>query len=504
MDFQQFIGGSYESAAYTADEEKLVNLYVEVLQSQGATRRTVLYPTPGVESVSLQLSGNGRAHLAVGGREFAVIGFTFYEVMRDGSAISRGTVALSNNPATITSGGDLCDQLFITSGDRGYIYDLTANTLTLIPALSGKATQGGYLDGRFLCLDGKTSTLFCSALADGETWDPGSDFAQRSLAPDPWKAMAVVGRYIWLFGELTTEIWQDVGSLFPYAPFPGSLMSFGIAAPFSAVVIGNDVVWLGRAKTGRTCILKATGVTPTIISHYPLETALQDYIAVEQAVGDAYSDRGHTFYLLGIDSSNVTWCWDAETNLWHERGTWLSELNRYSSWRPRHYAYAFGEHRILDGSGGRIYRMSSDLALDVDARPIRRLRRAPAIISENERAYFSSFELILEPQGIVNPPHASFEMGAIASTLAVAFDYDPTGENPWNTLFTFTPTVTPGVAPYTYDWDWGDSHPNSTDEIPTHTFNDSMLGGTYHVTLTVTDAWGATATASANITVTGA
>lgn len=415
MKFDQFFSGSYESQAWTADEEKLINWYPEALQSSGATAQKVLYPTPGVSAVSSQLSGNGRGHFAQADREFAVIGTRFYEVKRDGSAVQRGLVAPSNDPATISSGGDLCGQLFVTSGGYGYIYDLAADTLTQIAALNGRAYQGGYLDGRFLCLDQKSSTLLVSSLADGLTWAPGSDFAQRSLAADPWKAMKVVGRYIWLLGETTSEIWQDTGATFPYAPYPGSLMSFGIAAPFSAAVIGNDIVWLGRTASGRTCVLRATGVTPTTISTYPLETAVSGYSDVAQAVADAYSDRGHTFYLLSFDNENVTWAWDAETQLWHERGTWISELNRFASWRPRYYAYAFGEHRILDSSGGYIYRMSSDYPLDVGGLKIRRLRRCPAIVTENKRVYYQAFELDLEPgSGMTNPSWASFGMTIMA------------------------------------------------------------------------------------------
>jgi len=42
-----------------------------------------------------------------------------------------------------------------------------------------------------------------------------------------------------------------------------------------------------------------------------------------------------------------------------------------------------------------------------------------------------------------------------------------------------------GTAPYTYDWDWGDSTPNDTTKIATHEYGDS---GTFNGTLTVIDS----------------
>lgn len=492
MKFPGFIGGSYESQAVTADQEKTVNWYPELLESPGATSRAVLYPTPGVEVLSTGATGGGRAHFYMNGREFAVIGSTFYEIGAGGALTVRGTVTLGGTPATISSNGDGGGQLFVTSGDNGYIYDLTTDALTQVAALNGKATMGDHLDGYFVALDTTTSTMYISDLLDGLTWQTGVNFAQRSLAPDRWISMKVLGRLIWLFGEYTTEIWYDTGALFPFAPTPSGLVAYGIAAPFSAAVIGDDLIWLGATRSGRVCVLKAQGTTPEIISHKPLEMAIKGYDGISEAVGDVYSDRGHSFYLISFDNDNVTWAWDSESKFWCERGTWVPVENRFVSWRPRFYASAFGEHRILDSSGGSVYRMSADISTDVDGLPIKRVRRAPAIMDENKRVFYSAFELDLEVGlGNIRPSRASFTMELSDSTLAVSYvmSPDPTAQVVNSTdSITFTPTVTPGVPGYTYDWDFGDGSAHDTNETPSHTYSDPATGGTYTCTLTVTDA----------------
>jgi hypothetical protein len=144
---------------------------------------------------------------------------------------------------------------------------------------------------------------------------------------------------------------------------------------------------------------------------------MQGYQSLTSAVADSYSDAGHSFYMLNFDADGVTHCLDTSTGLWHERGTWIPEENRYVSWRPRFYAYAFGEHRMLDSSNGNLYRVSTDLYADVDGRMIRRMRRAPAISNENRRVFYSEFELDIEPGTGRDLGQVSFSMEVFPSVV---------------------------------------------------------------------------------------
>jgi len=400
MKYDAFIGGDYEAQAWTADCERTINWYPEVLESPGATSRLALYPSPGVTLLD-STPGVGRAHFFENDREFAIVSQYLYEISRvwDGTnyRTNRGTVATDGNPATICSNGAPGGQLFITSGNRAYIYTLSTDVLTEVAALRFKATMGAYLDGYFVCMDGPNSTLYLSALLDGTSWTTGTFFAKRNLASDPWRAMKVVGRYLWLFGETTTEVWQDTGKYpFPLEPVPQGLIPFGIVAPFSACALGRDLCWLGTAGGGRICVLRASEGTPEVISTRPLEAKFQTYRDVdrEQAIGDVYASRGHTFYVLHFDGQ-TSWAWDADTRIWTERATWQD--GQWVAWRPRYHVLAFGESRMLDAKAGGLYRLDPDGGTDVGSEPIRRLRRCPAIEVENRRVYYSTFELDLEP-----------------------------------------------------------------------------------------------------------
>lgn len=397
-EYKGFIGGSNTSQSPISDPELTVNWYVENSESDASTNRISLYPTPGVELIAEGRSGNGRCNFAIGGRQFVVIGSDFIEVFSDGSTTTWAVAGLTDDglPATISSNGDGGGQLFITSGMNGYLFDLTTNTFSTIAALNGIARMGDQLDGYFLCLDDTTSTVRISDLLDGSTWDP-TQFFQRNIAPDPWVAMKVANRYIYLLGTETTEVWFDAGSFpIPFEPHPSGLMQFGCAAQFSPEVVTGALCWLSQTSNGAGQVMRATGFTPEPISTYSVEYEFGNYSQISDAIGDTYHDLGHTFYYLTFPTANKTKAWDSATQVWCDRGSWPDGSVEFSAWRPLYHSYCFGEHRILDFQGPGIYRMSSTLGMDVDDTVIRRLRRGPLIEKENKRFFYSSFEIDME------------------------------------------------------------------------------------------------------------
>lgn len=397
MIYPSFIGGTYESQAVTADQELTMNWYVEPMEVEGPTTERALYPTPGVVGIATGAGSRGRAHITAKGREFAVIGSIFYEIDSAGNLTNRGTVSDDGRSATISYNGDGGNQLFIAAGGNGYLFNLSTNTFSTIAALAGIADMGAHLDGYFLALDQATSTVYVSDLLDGTSW-PATQYFQRSARPDPWESMIVAGSYIYLFGSETSEIWQDVGtSPVPFALHPSGILEFGTCAEFSPRVADTAVMWLGQTKEGRGMVIRAYGFDPEIVSTFPLQRAINGYSVVSDAIGDAYNDLGHTFYLLTFPNEGVTWAWDFQSQVWANRGTWIEEETRFDVWRPIWHTLAFGQHRWLDISTGAVYEASTSYGSDVDDREIRRVRRAPCLMHENLRVFYPGFEVDLEP-----------------------------------------------------------------------------------------------------------
>lgn len=395
--FAAFIGPAYRTANPITDSEDLINWYLERAESRGATAPQSYLPTPGVETFATAVATGWRATFTDDqtGRTFGVVGPSFVEVTGPDAITIRGTVASDANPATISTNGVGGGQLLITSGSNAYSYDLASNTLTL--EVTGEATMGAVLYGFGLIFDKATGRVRMSDLFDLTTWDP-TQFFERSINTDPWQAMHVTPYgYIVLPGTQTGENWYNAGtSPIPFAPDPSGNFADGIAATFSITQVGDDVSWLARSVEGGYRVVAMSGFSPSRISQHGVEFEIASYSDVDDAIGQCYGEQGHIFYLLTFPTASVTWCRDNLTLEWHKRGTWISEENRYVYFRPVFHTFNFGSHLMGDRDGMSLYRMSNDLATDVDDREIRRLRRSPAVVNGNKRLIVKSLELIME------------------------------------------------------------------------------------------------------------
>jgi len=384
-----FCGPAYESQSRLARPERCMNLYPERLELGGA-EQVVLYPTPGLETFSESTSGPCRGLFSQNGRCFTVMANTLYELNSAGNFTSLGTVATDGNPATFSTNGQGGNELFVTSGNQGYVYNLGTEVFSNPVS---DVTMGGMVDGFFVALDQATSTFKISELLDGTTWD-ATQYLQRSSAPDAWQAMLVKNPTIFLFGSETTEPIYNAGSApFPFAPVPNMVIPYGIAAPFSAEWLGNTVLWLTRTSNGDRQVMMLQGYNADRVSTYAVEYAWSKYEDVSDAVAFTYQDQGHEFYELNFPSANATWVYDLTMGMWHERGKWNTQTMEYEVWGPEYHCFAFDKHLVGDPCNGIIYNMSVDLFTDVDGKGLRRQRIPPALKSEQRRVFLERFQL---------------------------------------------------------------------------------------------------------------
>lgn len=395
VNYRGFIGPTYMVSSYMADQELTINLYYEKVQSNNAPFSASLLQIPGVQKIGQGSLGIGSAHIWVPGpdREFAIIGNSFVEIDISGNVTTYGTVSLNGTPGTISYNGKSGGQLFITSGGNGYLFTLATNAFASIAALAGKAAQGNFIDGYFISLDLTLNRIYISNLNDGATWDPNQWFS-RSIASDPWIAMAVVNRLIYLFGSQTSEVWYDAGtSPIPFQAHPSGLIQFGTPASASPKVVAGTVVFLASTLNGSGDVMQMQGFTPVSVGNYSTQYAFSNFTSFTDAIGDCIDYKGHTFYTLYFPSQNASFMWDAELQVWTQIGTWITETGQYVAWRPAFHAFAFQQNRCLDRAGSGIYNLTSDSYVDVESRPIRRVRRAPGLVKEDERLVYNQFIL---------------------------------------------------------------------------------------------------------------
>lgn len=341
------------------DDEETINWYPERTDGGTPFHQMPLYPTPGIEPFVRLESAPVRGLFSQDGRCFAVSGNKFYEIFASQTAIERGTVAIDQNPATINSNGSAGNQLFITSGGSGYIYSLTANTLSSAIAEAGfpvPALMGAYLDSYFLALKGTSIQYNWSNLLDGTVW-PALNVAQVSQSSDNLVALAVNHREIWLFGTKTTAIWNNDGGTTTFAPIQAAYLQVGCAASWSVQKFDNSLLWVGLNEDGARVVYRAEGYNPKRISTHAVEVYLAALPRVNDALAWVYQDQGHVFYLLYCPTARHTLVYDAATQLWHKRALWDTTKLRWYPDLGRCHTYCFETHLVGDRQSGTIYDM---------------------------------------------------------------------------------------------------------------------------------------------------
>lgn len=395
------VGGSYTSQSVNADAQMTMGWYPEQIESGAGASSAALYPTPGTALFATLDDTPVRGQIYVAGRAFAVGGSSFAEVFADGTHSTYGTVASDGLPVSMAAG---TNQILIASAGLVYVFTLSTNGFAALPVGTlTNVNQVGYCDGFFLaCLRG-SNTFQASALLDATTWPPLST-GSVNVFVDTVGSLFVDHRTVWLFGLTKTVVYYNSGNFpFPFDLIPGAFIEQGIIANNSPVRLDNSIFWLGGDDRGNGIAWRASGYTPTRVSNHAIEFAWQGYAKISDAVGYSYQDQGHSFWVLYFPSANKTWVFDVATGQWHERGYWNKVNGLFTAHRSQNHVAAFGKHLVGDWFTGNIYSMSISLYDDA-GNPIRRVRRAPHIVTEQEWIFHHELQVDLETGVEPQPP----------------------------------------------------------------------------------------------------
>lgn len=361
--FPGFIGPTYTVRSPIAGADRTVNWYLE---RQEVTGQPWFVPTPGLDAWLPVGTGPVRGMYFLNRRAWVVSGASFFEIFPNQQAILRGFVTNDGNPATIVSNGTAGNQVFIVSGGNGYIFNTMTNIFGQIsdPEFPTPASIGFFLDGYFGAVRANSTEWKLSNLLDGMAWD-ALDIFQRSWASDNIVSAITNHRELWLLGSQTSEVWVNTGSITILEPLQGVFIEGGSGAVYSAAQLDNTIVWMDSDVRGDAVIRRANGYTPERISTHAVEYALNTYEKLDDAIGFSYSEEGHAYYLLYVPAADVTWVYDANAQLWHERANWNTDTMLWEPWTGRAHCFAAGwsgrgVHLIGDRQSGVIYQLSLD------------------------------------------------------------------------------------------------------------------------------------------------
>ena len=281
-----------------------------------------------------------------------------------------------------------------------------ALNFSVIPSSDGAfsgATVVDIVDNYFVYNYPNTQQWAASNILSPITY--GLSFASKFTGPDNLVSLICDHGQVYLLGENTSEVWADVGTFpFPFQRIPGSSSQQGIAAPFSIARLGNSFAYLSKNNRGQAEIVIMNGYFPTRISTHAVENTLVDQ-NISDAVAYTYQLEGHETYVISFPTLDLTWAYDVTTGLWH-KWLWVDSNNVYHRHRTQCSALFQGVVLAGDWQNGQIYKLDLTNYTD-NGDTIRRLRRAPHLVSDLQREYFEELQIQFQPgvglTGITTP-----------------------------------------------------------------------------------------------------
>jgi hypothetical protein len=177
--------------------------------------------------------------------------------------------------------------------------------------------------------------------------------------------------------------------------------------------------------------MQTEGYKPVRISTHAVEqTLVNQYI--DDAIAWTYQLEGHECYVITFPTLELTWVYDATTQMWH-KWLYMNDLGEYERHRGQCCAVFQGMVLVGDYANGSIYELDPENYTD-NGQNIRRLRRAPHLVADFQRQYFDELQIQFQPGvgftglSTSNPaiPGAVYlgEVYAIAETQTVTIPAD--------------------------------------------------------------------------------
>lgn len=389
-----FVGPSNQARSLNADSQRTLNCYVE-LDNTSARAPIALYGTPGTETRFTLAAAPVRATIVAGGYSWWVAGNVVYRVSKSYAITTIGHLTTYSGQVGIATNGS---EILIVDGQYGWLVSVAGVSMSKITddAFPDGVTQATFQDGFFIVAGDGTGKFYINETPyDGAAWN-GLDFASAEGSPDNTVGLISDHRELWLFGTNSAEVFVNTGNADqPFQRSGNAYIEHGCAAAGSIAKADNTVFWLGGDDKGAGMVWRADGYVPRRISTHAVEKAIAGYAKISDAIAITYQQEGHIFYVLTFPSAGATWCYDAATQLWHERAWRDPNSGMLTRWRANCHVYFNGEHLVGDFASGKVYALRLDVFTD-DGAPILRQRMTTANESLLKRVFYSTLHLDME------------------------------------------------------------------------------------------------------------
>jgi hypothetical protein len=278
----------------------------------------------------------------------------FQSVTGMGTVLASGTL---NTTAGLCSLAFNATQVVIVDGAEGYLFLPASSSFSIIPpSFPNGAKTVTFVSSFFVAEQPGTQQFWVSNANDGSVWGALA-FASASSFSDNLVAVDNLSGNLILFSEQHMEFWQNVGSTpQPFAPILSAANEFGLAAIFSRAHVDQSIIFLAQTREGQVQFVQVTGFNPQVVSTPDLDSIVNGFSTVSDAVALSYETDKHKMYQVSFPSANRTFLFDTSTELWSEAQTGASIVP------TRHWgnlsAYFQGGTVISDYAANQVYTLS--------------------------------------------------------------------------------------------------------------------------------------------------
>lgn len=397
------LSGAYQAKSVIASAQRCINLYLEGNpQGVKAPMPTTHYQRPGKRTVwTPPGAGAGRGlYRASNGDLFAVVNDTVYFINPAFVHNVIGNIVAGNNPISmadngVTGGAEIA---LVDGTTTGYSIDMNTYAFAPIVDPSGVFTGAdvaAYLSTFFIFNTVPNTQNFVISQPNSLTFD-ALDVAAKSAYADNLITLGIRSKELWLYGDNnSTEPWILSGALdFPFEAMPSTFLPYGCAAKYSQIFADTSLFWISINQQGRAIFVKSEGYVPKRISTHAIESMVQKFPTISDAIGQAFQIEGHTFVLWHFPSADKTLVYDIATEQWGQ-WAWTDGDGVLHRDRACFYTSAYNKNFAQDWETGQVYEINAEI-YDDDGSPVTYIRGFPVVEKSLNRITHNALRAYME------------------------------------------------------------------------------------------------------------
>ena len=398
----QFTQGMSQGLSTYSDDVQLINYFnistpnerskAQLIDAAGSSIKTEINPDNGTGCRGLWVASTGSPSVGYISTLYGVWGNTLYRINKSGEPIRIGTVNSKLNIVTFAENQDqtatetrgfVCDGTTVFQWDLKAEDNAVASTYTEIASLPevlgderAIAKYISYNTYRLILTAENAIQWFFTKPNDVE-W---AGFESSESNPDKTVRVISFGGNVWVFSNYSYDIFSYTGSADdPYDVASGATGKIGCSNGDTLATHGDLMFWMGQGDTSNDAVYMATvGGAIKEVTTPGIKNIIRKWDYKNYTRGFAFSDRGHTFYVLTSKNDKYSLVYCVETNQWHRRSSSMNGMLNY--WDCINVVNAYGTLYFGTNDSNRLCEFNYESITDHNGYPITRYWQSPVII----------------------------------------------------------------------------------------------------------------------------